>query len=49
MLWDSERNLWVTDLVKGKYLVNVKAPGHPEFNTYLKVKKGKRDFDIVIP
>lgn len=46
---DAERNLWVTDLVKGKYLLNIKAPGHPEFNTYIKVKKGKRDFEIVIP
>ena len=49
VLWDAERNLWVTDLVKGKYLLNIKAPGHPEFNTYIKVKKGKRDFEIVVP
>jgi len=49
VLWDPERNCWSTDLVKGKYLVNVNAPGHPEFNTYIEVKKGHRDFTVIVP
>lgn len=47
VLWDADHRQWITELVNGKYLINVKAPGHPEFNQYIKVKKGKREFDLV--
>ena len=47
VLWNTNLNKWITELANGKYLINVKAPGHPEFNQYIKVKKGKRDFDLV--
>jgi hypothetical protein len=30
ILYDNDKRQWTTDLLKGKYLINVKAPGHPE-------------------
>lgn len=47
ILYDSQKRQWTTELVKGKYLINVKAPGHPETCQMIKVKKGKKEFDIV--
>lgn len=47
ILYNSDKKQWTTDLVKGTYLINVKAPGHPETNHIIKVKKGKKEFDIV--
>jgi hypothetical protein len=49
LLYNSDKRQWTTDLVKGKYLINVKAPGHPETCHVIKVKKGKKEFDIVCP
>lgn len=49
ILYNSDKRQWSTDLVKGKYLINVKAPGHPETCQIIKVKKGKKEFDIVCP
>ncbi len=49
ILYNSDKRQWTTDLVKGKYLINVKAPGHPETCQIIKVKKGKKEFDIVCP
>jgi hypothetical protein len=30
ILFDSSKGVWTTDLLKGNYLINVRAPGHPE-------------------
>lgn len=49
ILYNKDKNHWTTDLLKGSYLINVKAQGHPETCQIIKVKKGKKDFDIVLP
>ena len=35
ILWDSKKQLWVTTLRNGKYLINVKAKGFKELNEYV--------------
>ena len=49
ILYNEEKRTWSADLEKGTYLINVKAPGHPETCQIIKVKKGKKEFDIVCP
>lgn len=32
IVWHKEKNLWVTTLMTGVYLINVKARGYKELN-----------------
>ncbi len=47
ILFNEEKRQWSTELQGGNYLINVKAPGHPEHNQIVSVIKGRKEFDIV--
>lgn len=37
IVWSPEKNLWVTTLMNGTYLINVKAKGYKEVNEVIKI------------
>jgi hypothetical protein len=37
IVWNTDKRLWVTTLINGTYLINVKAKGHKEINTVVKI------------
>jgi hypothetical protein len=42
ILWDSNKQLWVTTVKNGHYLINAKIKGFKEINKYVKI--GEREF-----
>jgi DNA-binding winged helix-turn-helix (wHTH) protein len=42
ILWDSTKQLWVTTVKKGGYLINAKIKGFKEINEYVEI--GDREF-----
>lgn len=40
ILWNSEKEVWVTTLVNGNYLINVKAKGYKEINEVIAIMPG---------
>jgi hypothetical protein len=47
ILWDSKKQLWVTTLRNGSYLINVKAKGYKELNEYIELKPGDKEFKFL--
>lgn len=37
ILWDVKKQLWVSTLRQGRYLINVKAKGYKELNKYIEL------------
>jgi hypothetical protein len=44
ILWDSKKQLWVTTLKNGSYLINAKIKGFKEINEYVEIGGEERDF-----
>lgn len=40
IVWSSEKNLWVTTLMNGQYLINAKFKGFKELNEVIKIIPG---------
>ncbi len=46
ILWDNKKQLWVTTLRNGHYMINVRAKGYKEFNKYIEI--GNREFKFIL-
>ncbi len=46
ILWDSKKELWVTTIRNGDYLINVKIKGYKEINEHVYIGNGDRDFQF---
>lgn len=40
ILWNKDKELWVTTLIDGNYLINVKAKGYKEINEVISIRSG---------
>lgn len=40
IIWSQEKKLWVTTLIKGTYLINIKAKDFKEINEMIKIGPG---------
>ena len=46
IIYDTSKSVWVSTLINGNYLVNVKSPGFKEVNQLLQIRPGIKDFQI---
>jgi hypothetical protein len=44
IVWSKEKEVWVTTLLNGEYLLNVKAKGFKEINERIHIKADNNSF-----
>ena len=40
IVWNQDKNCWVTTLINGNYLIHVKAKGFKEINEIISIRPG---------
>lgn len=44
ILWDEKKELWVTTIKNGSYLINAKIKGYKEINEYVEISGHEQDY-----